>query len=71
MIDPSKVVKKGLLFKKGNLFKRYKDQYLFYLQEPCYLKFGKRDKPLSSSQDLTNATIQVNSESPTKFKIVT
>ena len=71
MIDPSKIVKKGFLYKKGNLFKRYKDQYLFYLEDPSYLKYGKKDKPLSSSLELTNATIQVNNESYTKFKITT
>ena len=71
VIDPAKIVKKGLLYKKGNLFKRYKDQYLFYLEDPCYLKYGKKDKPLSSYVDLTQASIQVNNKNKTKFKVVT
>jgi hypothetical protein len=25
VIDPTKIVKKGFLFKKGNIFKRYRD----------------------------------------------
>ncbi len=32
IINPDKVIKKGVLYKKGNIFNRYKDQYLFYLE---------------------------------------
>ena len=35
------------------------------------MKYGKKGKPLSSCADLTRATLQLNSESRTKFKIVT
>ena len=41
------------------------------MEDPCYLKYGKKDKPLSSYLDLTEATIQVNNKDRTKFKIVT
>jgi hypothetical protein len=41
------------------------------LEDPCYLKYGKKDKPLSSYVDLTQASIQVNNKNKTKFKVVT
>jgi hypothetical protein len=71
IIHPEKVVKKGLLFKKGNIFKRYKDEYLFYIEEPKFLKSGKIGKPLSKCIDLTLARIKINPDSRTKFKIST
>ncbi len=58
------------MYKKGNIFKRYRDQYLFYLEIPYYLKYGKKGKPLSSCLDISMATIQVPSDSQTKFKII-
>jgi PH domain len=69
-LDSLKVIKEGSLFKKGNIFKRYKDKYLFYLEEPSFLKFGKKDKPLLSCLDLSMASLHVTNDSKTKFKII-
>jgi hypothetical protein len=43
---------------------------MFYLEEPCYLKYGKKDKVVSTWHDLSfGARVIVNSDSRTKFKI--
>ncbi len=71
IIHPEKVVKKGFLYKKGSVFNRYKEQYLFYLEEPMFLKSGKKGKPLSSCVDLYLGQLRHSADSRTKFKVVT
>ena len=69
IVNSDKVIKKGLLIKKGGLFNRYKDQYMFYLEEPSLLKYGKRDKPLVGCIDLSEAQLAISRDSTTKFKV--
>jgi len=71
IVHPEKVVKKGIMFKKGNIFKRYKEEYIFYLEEPNFLKSGKKGKPLSNCVDIRLAKIKISPESTTKFKLTT
>ena len=59
-VNPELVVKQGLLFKKGQLLKMYKKQYLFYLEKRDentlvgpLLKYGKKGKTISHILDLS------------------
>ena len=44
---------------------------MFYLEDPAIMKYGKKDKPLSTGFDLSfGARVIVNQDSRTKFKVI-
>lgn len=54
------IVKQGMLYQKTLLLKRYKKQYMFYLEKKDdlsgagpFLKYGRKGKPISAVIDLS------------------
>ena len=84
-VNFERVIKQGLLYKRGDLLKMFSNQYHFYLEQRDevsgkgpYLKFGRKGKNVTNLIDLSaretgpglNGILALKL-SGTKFKVIT
>jgi hypothetical protein len=84
-VNFERVIRQGLLYKRGTLLKMYSNQYHFYLESRDelrnrgpYLKFGRKGKAINSLIDLSAQEsngvlngIMALKQAGAKFKIIT